>query len=194
MAKIVALYGSPRQGGNTDTLLDKVVEGASIAGSLEKFYARDFRISGCAACECCNDTGICVIDDEMNRLYAYLEEADLIFMASPVYFYGMSAQLKLIIDRSQTMWARHSLPAYKNKCNSEGSIRTGYLIAAGATKGSKLFVGMELTAKYFYDALGMRYGGGLFFRGLDGKEDILAKADFMEEARIFGINAIKNKP
>ena len=195
MTKIVAVYGSPRQGGNTDTLLDKVVEGASTAGSLEKIYARDLRISGCTACGSCNDTGICVIDDDMQRLYESFEAADLIFISSPVYFYGMSAQLKLIIDRSQAMWVRHSLSVHKkNKYNPESSIRTGYLIAAGATKGARLFAGMELTARYFYDALGMRYGGGLFFRGLEGKEDILAKADFMEEARTFGINAVKNKP
>jgi len=193
LIKIVAVYGSPRQGGNTDTLLDKVTEGALTIGcSLEKIYARNFRISGCSACGGCNDTGICVIDDEMQRLYPYFEAADLIFISSPVYFYGISAQLKLIIDRSQAMWARHSLSAYKNKYNPEDSMRTGYLIAAGATAGHKLFTGMELTAKYFYDALGMRYGGGLFFRGLEGKEDISAKADFMEEARIFGINAVKS--
>lgn len=192
MTKIVTVYGSPRHGGNTDTLLDKVVEGAlTIACSLEKFYARNFRISGCTACGGCNNTGICVIDDEMQTLYPFFEEADLIFISSPVHFYGISAQLKLIIDRSQAMWARHSLSVYRNKHNPEDSMRTGYLIAAGATAGSKLFSGMELTAKYFYDALGMRYGGGLFFRGLEGKDDIWAKADFMEEARIFGINAVK---
>ena len=194
MIKIVAVYGSPRQGGNTDILLDKVLEGAlTVDCSLEKFYARNLRISGCSACGGCNDTGICVIDDEMQRIYPYFEAADLIFISSPAYFYGISAQLKLIIDRTQAMWIRHSLPVYKNKYNPEDSMRTGYLIAAGATAGSKLFTGMELTAKYFYDALGMRYGGGLFFRGLEGKGDILSKADFMEESRIFGINAIKSK-
>ena len=195
MTKIVAIYGSPRQGGNTDTLLDKVIEGVlSVTGSLEKFYARSLRISGCAACGSCNDTGICIIDDDMQRLYPYIEEADLLFIASPVYFYGVSAQLKLIIDRSQAIWAKYSLSTYKNKGKSnEKNERAGYLIAAGATKGDKLFFGMELTAKYFYDALGMKYGGGLLFRGLEGKRDISAKPDFMEEARIFGINIIKNR-
>ena len=197
MTKIVAIYGSPRQGGNTDTLLDKVIEGVlPVTGSLEKFYARSLRISGCAACGSCNDTGICIIDDDMQRLYPYIEEADLLFIASPVYFYGVSAQLKLIIDRSQAIWAKCSLSTYKNKDKSERNEkneRAGYLIAAGATKGDKLFFGMELTAKYFYDALGMKYGGGLLFRGLEGKSDISAKPDFMEKARIFGINIVKNR-
>ena len=95
----------------------------------------------------------------MDRVYPLLQEADVIFLASPNFFYNVTAQLKLLIDRSQAMWSKRLLEKTPEQRRFYDSGK-GYLICIGATKGKNLFVGVELTAKYFFDALDMTYEGG----------------------------------
>ncbi len=71
--KVLGIYGSPRQGGNSDLLLDKVLEGAGSAGAeIQKIYVREMKISGCQECGGCDKTGECVIPDEMHKIYPKL--------------------------------------------------------------------------------------------------------------------------
>ncbi len=98
--KILALVGSPRHRGNTDLLVDALLEGAREAGAqTEKVYLADLRIAPCDACEACRTSGECAQDDDMVPLYERLFEADLWVMGTPVYWWGPSAQTKLFIDR-----------------------------------------------------------------------------------------------
>lgn len=188
--KILGIYGSPRKGGNTDIILDKVLEGASSAGTeIATIYARDLKISGCLECGGCDKTGKCVIKDEMQNIYTLLQEADIIFLASPIFFYDMTAQVKLLIDRCQALWSKRMLEKTREERKTYDSGK-GYLIAIGATSGKKLFDGVEMTAKYFFDALDMNYEGGLFFRKIDKKKAILDHPEALEEAFNFGFNAV----
>ena len=108
--KVVGIYGSPRKGGNTDILLDKALEGARSAGAeVTPIYARKLEMGGCLECGGCDKTGKCVVKDDMREVYPLLESADVIFLASPIFFYSMSAQVKAIIDRGQAMWSRRML-------------------------------------------------------------------------------------
>jgi len=188
--KILGIYGSPRKNGNTDQLLDKVLEGAACDDAeISKIYVRKLDIKGCLGCGGCDKTGQCVIKDEMQTIYLLLEEADIIFMASPIYFYSVTAQLKLLIDRSQAMWSRRLL----EKSTEERKLYTngkGYLIAVGATRGENLFEGAQLTAKYFYDALDMDYEGGIFFRHLDEKTAVNDNPETLQEAYNLGKGAV----
>jgi multimeric flavodoxin WrbA len=189
--KVLGIYGSPRQGGNTDLLLDRVLEGARAAGAqVQALYARDLKISGCLECGGCDETGECVVPDDMDKVYPLLEEADVVFLAAPVFFYNVPAQLKALIDRTQALWSKRRLakPPEKLKVLEGGK---GYLIAVGATRGANLFQGSELTARYFYDALGMTYEGGLFFKKVEAKGEILTHPDVMAQALNFGKNAVK---
>lgn len=190
--KVLGIYGSPRKGGNTDLLLDRVLEGARAAGAeVQTLYARDLKISGCLECGGCDDTGECVVPDDMDKVYPRLEEAQIIFVSAPVFFYNVPAQLKALIDRAQALWSKRRLetPAEKLKVLESGK---GYLIAAGATKGANLFQGCELTARYFYEALGMTYEGGLFFKKVEAKGEILDHRDAMSQALAFGKNAVES--
>jgi len=100
--KILAVVGSPRKKGNTDILINEVLKGAKAAGSkFEKIFLNDLEIKPCQA-ECssyCKKRGYCKIKDDMERLYDKLFESDIIILATPVYWYGPSAQLKTFIDR-----------------------------------------------------------------------------------------------
>jgi multimeric flavodoxin WrbA len=185
--KVVGIYGSPRKGGNSDLLLDQLLEGAASAGAqVDRIYCRKLKISGCLECGGCDDTGECVVDDDMNQVYPLLEKADVVVAATPIFFYGPTAQLKALIDRSQACWSARLLakpdPAQRKSYDSG----KGYLIAVGATKGKNLFEPSEMTAKYFYDALDMTYEGGILLRGVEGKGDISGMPRELEKAQELG--------
>jgi multimeric flavodoxin WrbA len=187
--KVLGIYGSPRKGGNSDQLLDKALEGARAAGAETKaVYARDLKMSGCLECGGCDKTGKCVVKDDMQTVYPLLEEADLIFLASPIFFYGITAQAKALIDRSQALWSKRMLEKTPEERKSYDNGR-GYLIAVGATRGKNLFEGAQLTAQYFFDALDMSYDGGIFFRSLEKKTAAQKTPETLQEAYNMGRKA-----
>jgi len=96
---VLILKGSPREKGNSNTLADRAAAGAMEAGAqVESIYLHGLDIRACDACDLC-DAGQCVIEDDMQPLYPKLAAADAILLASPVYWFTFSAQLKLCIDR-----------------------------------------------------------------------------------------------
>ncbi|MFW9994385.1 MAG: flavodoxin family protein [Candidatus Odinarchaeota archaeon] len=100
--KIVILKGSPRKRGNSCTLARSLANGAADNGaSVEEFFLHDMNIKPCNACNACikHPEKGCVIDDDMQKIYTSLHSADAIVIASPVYWFNMSAQTKLVIDR-----------------------------------------------------------------------------------------------
>jgi multimeric flavodoxin WrbA len=187
--KVLGIYGSPRKRANTDRLLDRVLEGARAAGAeTRSLYVRDLEMGGCIECGGCDKTGKCVVEDEMQDVYPLLEDADIVFLASPNFFYGVTAQVKALIDRSQAMWSKKMLEkAPEQRKHYDGG--KGYLIAIGATRGQNLFEGMKLTVKYFFDALDMSYEDGLFFWGIEKRSDLKERPDILEEAFEFGKQA-----
>jgi multimeric flavodoxin WrbA len=188
--KVLGIYGSPRKGGNSDQLLDKALEGARSAGAETKaIYARDLKMGGCLECGGCDKTGKCVVEDDMQSVYPLLEEADVIFLATPVFFYGVPAQAKALIDRTQALWSKRMLEKSPEERKQHDSGR-GYVIAVGATRGKNLFEGVQLTAKYFFDALDMSYDGGIFFRRLEKMTAVQESPETLQEAFNLGIKAV----
>ena len=184
--KVLGIYGSPRKGGNSDQLLDKALEGARSAGAeTTSIYARELKMSGCLECGGCDKTGKCVVEDDMQSVYPLLKDSDIIFLASPIFFYGVPAQAKALIDRSQASWSKRILEKTSEQRKTYDSGK-GYLIAAGATRGENLFEGTILTAKYFYDALDMNYEGGIFFRMLEHKSAVKGNPETLQEATNLG--------
>jgi multimeric flavodoxin WrbA len=97
---IMVLKGSPRENGNSSALADQTAEGAKAAGArVESFSLHRMDIRPCDACDTCQETGVCVLKDDMQMLYPKLAEADAIVIASPIYWFTLSAQTKLFIDR-----------------------------------------------------------------------------------------------
>ncbi len=106
MKKVLILSGSPRRHGNSDLLCDEFMRGAADAGNeVEKIFIRDKKIGYCTACYYCTEHGgVCSIKDDMTEVLAKIRAADVIVMASPVYFYAVDAQLKTVIDRTVAQW------------------------------------------------------------------------------------------
>lgn len=105
---ILILSGSPRKHGNSDLLCDEFLRGAVESGNtVEKIFLRDKKIACCNACYYCSKNGgKCAIPDDMAEILEKVHWADVIVMASPVYFYSIDAQMKAVIDRTIAQWTR----------------------------------------------------------------------------------------
>lgn len=103
--KVLILSGSPRKGGNSDILCDRFAAGATEAGhGVEKIRVAEKQIGYCRACYACREKGECVLRDDMGEVLQKMIEADVLVLASPVYFYSIDAQLKAVIDRTVARW------------------------------------------------------------------------------------------
>jgi len=171
--------GSPRIKGNTDLLLDEALKGAQSQGAeIEKIVVDKLKIAPCKEYYGCLRDGDCVIRDDMDGIYPKLLEADRIVVASPIFFYGITAQVKALIDRCQAIWARK----YVLKQNLSDKERKGAFIAVGATKGKQLFDGSILVIKYFFKAIDVSYVDELFIRGVDKRGEIKDQPKALSEA------------
>ncbi len=176
--KVLGIMGSPRVGGNTDLLMDEALRGAqSQKAEIEKIVVDKLDISPCREYYGCLKDGNCVIRDDMDDIYPKLLSADVIIVASPIFFYGLTAQLKALIDRCQALWARR----YVLK-NLPDTARKGAFIAVGATRGKQLFDGSILTVRYFFKAIGVEYVDELLVRGVDKKGEIKEKPAALSDA------------
>ena len=189
--KVLGIYGSPRKGGNSDLLLEEALKGAESEGA-EVSTIRPFKmdIKSCSECGGCDKTGLCIIKDDMQAVYPQLEEAKVIIVATPMFFYGMPSDLKALIDRCQAMWSKRMLTKSPDKRKTFDS-GNGYMVAVGATRGANLFEGAHLVAKYFYDALDMSYDGSVCVNKVEGKGDILKRPEDLKAAYDLGSKAVQ---
>jgi len=106
MKKVLILSGSPRKGGNSDILCDEFYKGAVKSGNaVEKIRVCEKKISPCLGCyHCKGNGGKCVFQDDMAEVLQKIIDADVLVLATPVYFYSMCAQLKTVIDRTVARW------------------------------------------------------------------------------------------
>ena len=191
-AKVLGLFGSPRRGGNTEILLEETLKGAEKEGAkVERLYLGNFTITPCKECHGCDHTGNCVVLDDMQKIYPKLLEADVVILASPIFFYGVTGWAKSLIDRSQAFWARKYL-LKDPSLGKEGKKRKGFFISVGATKGPRVFDGAILTVKYFFDVLNAEYAGELVFRGVEAKGDILKHPEALQQAYEAGRKLVQN--
>lgn len=182
--RIVAVLGSPRKNGNTEILVKNLLDGAVSAGAdVELIRLADYRIQPCVACGGCEKTGRCVLEDDMQALYEKIDGADRLVIASPIYFYSVTAQTKAFIDRCQAMWSRKYLLGERRR----GPVpRKGYFVSVCATKGERIFDGAVLTVRYALDAMDFDYSGALLVKGADRKGEIAGRPEELERARDFG--------
>jgi len=169
---ILGFQGSPRKKGNTNYLLAAFMDEAETLGAQTRtIEVAQKNIVPCIGCGYCEKKGYCITqdDDMTHEIYPLLREADVVVLATPIYFYNVPAQLKAPIDRSQTLWSRK----YKlDLTDPARHYRRGFLLAQGATKGKNLFEGVDLTAKYFFDAVGAGFNGSLTYRHIEAVGDM----------------------
>ncbi len=182
MPNIIAIYGSPRRKGNTATLLAEAVRGARDSGAnVEEIVLRDLKLSPCLEVYGCKSTGRCAIQDDFQAVYDKIVASDGLILASPIFFYSVSAHTKILMDRFQSLWVKKYW-IDKTPPGLQSNRRKGLFICVGATRGKKLFDGVLLTVRYFFDVLDMQLFQALTYRGLDFEGDILKHPEYLDEA------------
>ncbi len=155
---IVGILGSPRVGGNVDLLLDAALQGAAESGAkVVKLVLNDLNIRPCQDCGGCNETGRCVIRDDMDQVYEAIEAMDGMVLASPVYFGGVTAQTKAMIDRCQALWARKYLLGKPLSADGHNRNRDVLLLATLAGDSAQDVAGIRAEVAYFVDTLDSEY-------------------------------------
>jgi len=177
--KIIGINGSPRVGGNTDILLDKVLEGAKSKGAdVEKVILNTLKFSPCQECENIRDDGTCIIEDDMQPLYKKIEDADAVILASPIFFGSLSAQTKMMIDRFQCAWrAKYILKkdTFKKK-------KRGVFLSVEASTRKDFFENAKAIVRNLFATINADYKKELFCPSVDEKGSILKYSDILKKA------------
>lgn len=170
--KVIAFLGSPRVNGNTEILLNGALKGIREAGhEVQIFKLNLMNIKPCQDCGGCDETGVCVINDDMDEIYDAIRKADRIILSSPIFFFGLSAQTKTMIDRCQAFWCEKYL---LKKPLPEGPYgRKGLLLLVGGMKKEEGFHCSETTAKAFFRAISVPRHDALSLLGVNAKGEIL---------------------
>ena len=168
---VLGFQGSPRKKGNTSFLLKNFMQSVEKLGAQTRIIeVTQKNIIPCKEYVVCERKGYCPIDDDVKtEIYPLIRQAEVVVLATPIFFFNMSAQLKALVDRCQLFWARK----YKLKLTDPAKkTKRGFLLAVGASKGKSLFEGLQLTAKYFFDAIDAGFEGSLTYREIEGPKDM----------------------
>ena len=177
MSKIVILVGSMRKGGNTDLLAQAFTEGAGKNNDVEIVSVADYKVNPCIGCNSCftRKEHKCFQNDDMGVIYEKLRTADIVVIASPVYFYGISAELKAVIDRLHT------------PMRNEFQIKKLALLLVGAESLPNLFDAIKLQYQLVLDFFHLEDAGMVLVRGVKDKGDIEGN-EALKEAYELGLS------
>ena len=176
---VLGINGSPRIGGNTDILLDRVLEGADRQGGrAEKVILNGLKFCPCQECEDITGDSVCVIDDDWHEVYKRIENADAIILASPIFFGSISAQSKMMIDRFQCVWRAK----YMLKKDIFNRRKKGGFISVQASARKDFFDNAKSIVKNFFAVINVDYKEELFCPGIEEKAAILRYPDILKKA------------
>ncbi|MBI4823575.1 MAG: flavodoxin family protein [Nitrospirae bacterium] len=178
---VIAFMGSPRKGGNTELILNEAIKAIEEEGLKVKVFDLNLMdILPCQDCGGCEETGECIIIDDMAEVSASIRTAQRIILASPVYFSGVSAQAKAMIDRCQHFWCEKYL---LRKPLSQGTYgRKGLFMVVGGRKKDIGIECSEATATAFFRTISVPEHKTLGFLGIDAKGAILKHPTALKEA------------
>lgn len=180
---VIGILGSPRIEGNSDMLLEEALRGVRELGvDTEKIVLNRMDIRPCQECDGCRNTGVCIVRDDMQAIYPYLIEADGIILASPIFFGGVTAQTKAMIDRAQCLWvAKYVLKIQAVKKPG----RPGLFIAVGGMRRENHLQCAGTIVKAFFATIDTGYSE-IGYLGIEGKGDILKHPKALHESHMAG--------
>ncbi|MCJ2532705.1 MAG: flavodoxin family protein [Candidatus Thermoplasmatota archaeon] len=184
--KVLGILGSPRLQGNTADLLDAVLEGARLAGAeAERLDLATMSIDPCIECRRCDADATCAVKtDDMHKIFTRIRQVDVIVLASPIFFMGVSSQTKAMIDRCQCYWVERFV---MHKRAYEGRTRPkGLFVACAGSPKPIVFDSARHTVRAFFAAIDYEYAGDVFLGFTDDPEVSPRKVEALEGARLAG--------
>lgn len=182
---VLGILGSPRSKSNTGVLMEKVLAGAAEAGAeTELIRLRELTYVSCRHCGGCDKTGRCVVQDDLQDLYARLRAARHLVLASPIQFSGVSGETKAMIDRAQCCWVqRYRLKQPVSEVESE---RRGLFVATCGGRDERVFEWAKHTVEAFFNSTGFDYWGELFEAQTDGPPSVKERTELLAKAQAMG--------
>ncbi len=186
---VVAFLGSPRVDGNTELLLNESIHAIEEEGhSIVIFRPSEMDISPCTNCGGCDETGECVIEDDMGKIYKAIREGDRIIVASPIFFFSVSAQLKALIDRCQAFWCEKYLLRRPVPEGPHG--RKGLLLMVGGMKREIGFKCGDATTTAFFRTINVPEHDVLSYQQIDAKGAIKDHPTALKDAHEAGVKLV----
>lgn len=188
--KVIGISASPRRTGNSEILLDKVLEGAVSRGaSVEKIILNELNIKPCQECGGCDKSGLCVIRDDMGRLYNILDSADAVIISSPVFFASVSAQAKTMIDRMQCAW----IAKYVFKKAPRLRICKGIFISVAGSERVDSFTDAKNIIRAFFATIDIEYSDELLCSGMETAACVRKDGKLLSRAYVLGESIVNKK-
>ncbi len=182
--KVLGISGSPRRHGNTETLLDAVLEGAREAGGdVEKVVLRPLDYASCRGCNACHRTGACVINDDLTVVFEKIATADVLAVASPIYSMGITADLKGLIDRAQYLWARKFIKKDLYFTDEHIRLHKGIFISTAGLGWENVFDAAFPALTAFFNTTGFEYWDNVIANDMDRYGGIAGHPTALAEAR-----------
>ncbi|MBN1194067.1 MAG: flavodoxin family protein [Methanomicrobiaceae archaeon] len=165
---VLGISGSPRRHGNTETLLDRFLEGAaSTGGVVNKVVLKDLHYRSCQGCNACHKTGVCVLTDDFTPLFEEIRTADVLALSSPIYSMGITAELKALIDRAQVYWAQKFVLKTLYFDYEHIKRHKGVFISTAGQNWDHVFNGAFPIVTAFFNDMGFEYRDNVIANNMD---------------------------
>ncbi|MDO8282375.1 MAG: flavodoxin family protein [Thermodesulfovibrionia bacterium] len=179
--KVIAFLGSPRVKGNSELMLNEAIRAIEGEGhTVTVFRPSRMKISPCLNCGGCNEAGICAVDDDMEKVYRAIRGGERFIIASPVFFFGLTAQVKALIDRCQSFWCEKYL--LKRPIPEGENGRKGLLMLVGGMKKEIGFKCCDATATAFFRTINVPEHDVLCYPQVDAKGAITSHPTALKDA------------
>ena len=189
MKKILGINASPRRRGNTEILLENFLKGASKEGAgVKEIVLNKLNFSPCQECENLGRNEICIVEDDLQELFPEVKNADVVVLASPIFFGSLSAQAKMMIDRFQCHWRAKEIL----KIAAEEKRKKGAFICVEASGRDDFFRNARSIVKNFFATVNAEYSGEVFCKNADEKGAVLKRPEILKEAESLGMLLAKS--
>jgi len=184
--KILAIAGSPRRGGNTDTLLDQAISGAQSEGAeVERVVLSRLNVAPCIECNRCFESGRCAVQDDYQVLYDKTLEADGIMLAAPIFFTNLNAHTKAFVDRFQCLWALRHVLRQPVPLPAGGKRRRAVFLSAAGSPKTRFDCSLSVV-RAFLATIDAGLVGKLCVNGIDDKGDVSEHPETLQQAYALG--------
>ncbi|MBQ4134100.1 MAG: flavodoxin family protein [Methanocorpusculum sp.] len=192
MTHILALNGSPRRNGNTETVLNSFLKGAEEAGAtFENIRLSSLTFKNCLGCNACHKKGVCVLKDDLTEVFEKVMKADILVLASPIYSMTVTAEMKGFIDRGQFLWAQK----FKTKelvFDEEHLKRhVGVFLSTSGQGLPIMFDAAFPVVRALFNDAGFSYTENVLFAGMDEHGGVKAWPESVEEAFARGMELVQ---
>jgi multimeric flavodoxin WrbA len=184
MTTMLVINGSPRKGGNTETVLNAFIEGAKEAGAeVTTIRLVEIEHKNCKGCNACHKNGVCVIKDALTPVFDQMLESDILVLASPIYSMTVTAEMKSFIDRGQFLWAQKFIRKTLVFDAAHLKKHKGVFLGTSGQDLPYIFDSAFPVVRAFFNDSGFSYADNVLFPGMDKHGGVQGWPESVVEAK-----------